>query len=57
MTADKCPYSGLRILSCKVSDICDCFEFPAHDAEAIRILAARDRADQPAPTHQEEANA
>lgn len=23
-----CPYSGLRITGCKISDICDCFDYP-----------------------------
>lgn len=26
-----CPYSGETILSCKRSDLCDCFDFPEHD--------------------------
>lgn len=26
-----CPYSGLTIVSCKRSDLCDCFDFPERD--------------------------
>ena len=41
------PYSGLPVISCKVSDLCDCFEFPEADARAQEILDARDaRADE-----------
>ena len=43
MSAETCPYSGLRILSCKLSDICDCFDFPEAEARAVEILIARDR--------------
>jgi hypothetical protein len=39
----RCPYSGLTVLSCKVSDLCDCFEFPEADARAVEILNARDQ--------------
>jgi hypothetical protein len=39
----RCPYSGLPVLSCKVSDLCDCFEFPEADAKAAEMTARRDR--------------
>jgi len=26
-----CPYSGLTIVGCKRTDICDCFDFPERD--------------------------
>jgi hypothetical protein len=39
----RCPHSGLILLSCKVSDICDCFEFPAAEARAAEVLRNRDQ--------------
>ena len=27
----KCRYSGLEVLSCKRSDLCDCFDYPEAD--------------------------
>jgi hypothetical protein len=28
-----CPPSGLTIVECKRSDLCDCFDFPEYDEE------------------------
>jgi hypothetical protein len=38
----KCRYSGLLVISCKVSDLCDCFEYPEAEARAAEIIARRD---------------
>jgi hypothetical protein len=27
----KCPFSGMTIALCKLTDICDCFDFPEYD--------------------------
>jgi hypothetical protein len=27
-----CPHSGDTIMGCKRSDLCDCFDFPEHEA-------------------------
>lgn len=37
----RCPHSGLEVLSCKVRDICDCFEFPEAEKRAAEILDRR----------------
>ena len=39
-----CPYSGRRTVACKVSDLCDCFEFPRAEEAAARIIEDREGA-------------
>ena len=46
----RCHYSGLFVLSCKVSDLCDCFDYPEVEARVAEILARRDAAtERPTP--------
>lgn len=36
-----CRYSGLSVHSCKVSDLCDCFDYPEADASALEAITRR----------------
>lgn len=43
--SEQCPYSGDDpILLCKVSDLCDCFDYPEVNERAAEIIARRDAA-------------
>lgn len=37
----RCRYSGMAVLSCKVSDLCDCFDYPEADERAAEIIRER----------------